>query len=305
MIKYITLIPLFIYCTFSFAQKNDRILRYSFLSKIVDTMEIPTNTPKHGLKGNPTDQEILSSNLDSLNHLRTENNSNISALLTAQTDFDLDIYPMSTVTKLKGYKNGQFDRGFSGIMIGDRWVLTAAHCLRCCPDSYWFQDSLVTYTSYNGDSSFTDWSNVKNAYVYETFANGKKWKDIALLELEKDLGNNTGWLGLRSISNRKDFNQTFFKFSYPADVNLDSSITYTGDEMQYMYLKMKKTGKALIGSVNKAGYGIFGESGCSLLIQENGLFYSVGVLSYSDRYQHYKISTEDIAIIDWIIKKTQ
>ncbi|MFT7158767.1 MAG: hypothetical protein ACI8Q1_003801 [Parvicella sp.] len=301
MTNQITLISVFLYCINSFAQ-YDRILCYSFNSQLVDTIEIPNITPKYEKEGNPVDQEVFSFNLDSINLLLSENSNNISDLLTAETSFDLDLYPISTITKIKGYKNGEFDRGFSGVMIGDRWLLTAAHCLRCCPDSYWFQDSLMAYTGYNGKHSFNSFSNVKNAYVYESFANGKEWKDIAILELEEPIGNKSGWIGIKPITTKKEFNNIFFKFSYPAESNPDSTKKYTGEEMQFMYVKMKKTDKTLMGTVNKSGFGIFGESGCALFKQEDELFYAVGVLTYSERYQHYKISPEDVSILNLIIK---
>jgi hypothetical protein len=300
MIKQITLISVFFYCINSFAQ-DDRVLCYSFNSQLVDTIEIPNLASKHELKGNQVDREVFSFNINSLSLLFSENKSNISDLVSATTEFDLSTYPMSAITKLKGYKNGNFDRGFSGVMIGDRWLLTAAHCLRCCPDSYWFQDSLMAYTGYS-DSLFNGISKVRNAYVYESFANGTEWKDIALLELEEPIGTKSGWIGIKPITSKKEYNDIFFKFSYPAEFNTDSTKKYNGEQMQFMYSKMKKIDKTLIGSVNKNGVGIFGESGCTLFKQEGGLFYTVAILTYSERYQHYKISQDDISLLDWIIK---
>ena len=118
---------------------------------------------------------------------------------------------------------------------------TAAHCLGCCPDSYWFQNSLITYTGYNEWQALTNFSNVQKSYVYESFTNVTEWKDIAILDLEKPIGKKYGEVGINPIPiKEKSLMIVFFKFSYPAETNSDSTLKYTGEQMQIMYAESNK-----------------------------------------------------------------
>jgi len=62
-------------------------------------------------------------------------------------------------------------------------------------------------------------------------------KDVALIKLDKELGNETGWMGI-AFSNDDSFfkNNVFHKFSYPAMVDAhDSTRVYNGDTLYYNY----------------------------------------------------------------------
>jgi hypothetical protein len=145
------------------------------------------------------------------------------------------------------------------------------------PNGDWIQDSITAFSGFNNDSSFLHSSSAQTAYIYEVFANGKKWKDIALLGLKDTLGKVDGWVGLKSISKKELREIQFIEFSYRA-------------ESEKKYMQIDKLSVGLIGVRNKSAFAKFGESGNSIIYSSDLFFYAVGILSYSEQCQHYHIT---------------
>jgi glutamyl endopeptidase len=124
-------------------------------------------------------------------------------------------YPWRTITKLyMTYNNGR-TYVCSGTIIAAKYVLTAGHCVYSRADGGWAKRVEVipglrgTYKPYGSAfatklRSYTNWTSSQNSNY-----------DIALITLDRPIGNTTGWLGYASYPsvNRRVGNIG----GYPAD----------------------------------------------------------------------------------------
>jgi len=130
---------------------------------------------------------------------------------------------------------------------------------------------------------------VKKIFIFENWNMADS--DFSVLELEKSIGDDTGWISIGFESNDSSLlDGVFYKFSYPATTipAIDSNV-YNGDTLYYNY------GIADIATTHRLGVkyanGIPGESGSSLIKIENGKTYaSYGVLSYSGNLNHSRLT---------------
>jgi V8-like Glu-specific endopeptidase len=219
----------------------------------------------------------------------------------AALDYDLNTYPIRTSVKIFYMENDTLKQRCSGSMISSKHLLTAAHCYSQ-NDTFISQfDSLYICPVYN-DGTFNpnfNCSFVQKAYFIKDWTS---LEDIGILELENAIGYTTGWLGIGFNNTGNIFtNEIFYKFSYPsAYIPFIDSIVYNGDTLYYNYGKVQLM-QNYIGVPQLRG--IPGESGSSIIhIQNNQLYTSYGVLSYSNNLQHSKLNNEIFHLFTHIIK---
>ena len=223
----------------------------------------------------------------------TYNNSGFSDLIPAKDLFSINNYPVRTAVKLFQISDDTLRQRCSGTLVANNIVLTAAHCIGW-PDStgeFIFRDSIYVYPAFDDGTERLTFGNslVTNYLIFKSFIERLN-PDIALLQLEKPLGTQTGWVGI-AYNNDDDFfkNSVFHKFSYPGTVDLsDSTRIFNGDTLYYSY--------GTLDIVNNwLGYyiiGIPGQSGSSLLFTDNEEYLSFGTQVWASDSRHLRIKPE-------------
>ncbi len=206
--------------------------------------------------------------------------------------YDINNYPIRTSVKLFSMYEGKLYYICSGSLVGDNFVLTAAHCVSEIDENFLKGDSIFVAPVFNNG----DYSNkFEPSYVNKIFFL-KDWRlgdtDLALLQLEKNIGKSTGWLSIGFDRVDSSFQDgIFFKFSYPGTKGYDSTENYNGSDLYFYYGLSDDVSTYNYGA--KGTYGILGESGSSLIKIKNKLEYTTyGALSFAAHLRHSRMDNE-------------
>lgn len=187
-------------------------------------------------------------------------------------------------------------------------VITACHCVTgssMYDDKNTIKnDSLFVSPIFdNGEkSAYFDCSWVDKIYFFENWQ--FIYNDIAILELENPIGEETGWLSVGFNENDEELlDGIFYKFSYPArPLYPTDEYIYNGDTMYYNYGIADHIEKSGIGILKTSG--IPGESGSSLIKIKNRENYTVyGTLNLSNDLRHTRITNFTYNTIKSILDK--
>jgi len=237
-------------------------------------------------------------------------NSRFSDMQKAENIIKNEQFPASATIKIVGlHGDTTWDR-CSGMMVGDRYVLTAAHCVISEVDGWLEMKAFVPYLYVKpgfdkGRDSKFGIIKVSKMFVFKSYFQGKSKKDIALLELDQSIGEKTGWVNMDfETDKQKAMSTRYINFSYPMDaskVNLQAS--YNGDTMYV------KTGYPDLVSQDYIGIkspGIPGESGSLLLTETDKGMYALGVRNFSEeKFSFYRLKPEDVFAFKSLISSSK
>jgi len=224
------------------------------------------------------------------------NGSNFSRLARATDFFSLSNYPMRTVVRLREHYDDTSHFTTTGMIVAPCFVLTSASGVyEFFTRKFLNFDSLRVSPAFNNGLPQAGLPSalVKKIYLFKKFYDQRGWEDIALLELKKPIGLQTGWTG---IGFNADFNFTagkvYHKFSYPSVPNpANPSMVYNGDTLYYNYGNISESPPWLMVNSPEA-FAIPGQGGSTYMYTDSINYYSVGLCSYSTNYMHYKITRD-------------
>jgi|GEM_PF-3591007 len=208
---------------------------------------------------------------------------------------DLDLFPVSTVVKIKNMRNDTLFDGCTGIVIGPYTVLTMSACLN---DGFftngplWY-DSAIVYPAYDLGlpHPLFDSATSGKYYIFKDWYDGESTGDFCgLIELTKPIGLSTGWVGMGYNTDTAFMNNTVFhSFTYPnvPDV-INPSVQYNGDTLYYRYGELAYTPP----SFDYYSLGVpstHGEGGGPLLWTDNQAWITYGTLVWASQSSHRKI----------------
>lgn len=137
-------------------------------------------------------------------------------------------YPYSAICYME--INGKCGHSWTGtgFMIDPDWMLTAGHCMVCTEHDQW-ADSMTLYFGYRSKSDYLyryngQWSAWANNDLFNTDSFGDN--DYAYVKLYKNVGDTTGWFGMRYGMSDAEYEAEWFNVAGYRNGKIKTSIGY-------------------------------------------------------------------------------
>jgi V8-like Glu-specific endopeptidase len=188
---------------------------------------------------------------------------------------ETELYPWSTVAKvIATFPDGLVAEG-SGAMVGPYQALTAAHVVYDDLHGGWATDVLVLPGYDLGRAPFGSYT-AEEIRAFAGFVDDRDYDyDFALLELDADAGDLTGWLGLAARSDFELLDGLQNTAGYPGDLEDGEGMWYAADYAA----TVDATAIYLNGMLDAAR----GQSGSAVWMREGDARFVVGVVSTETR----------------------
>lgn len=227
--------------------------------------------------------------------------------IVASDFFDLGNYPISTAVKLFDTSGEGLRDLCSGVMISDRHVLSSGHCVFAAYTNNPITRSVEAQIFYDAslDIERTYATKVKKIYFLDGW-NISFGDDIAVFELEENIGMMSGWMSIGFNDDDSYFeNRHMHKLAYPSYNTPFNDYPYNGDTLYYSHGNVDFINTNFLGVVKHLN-GVGGESGSPIFDHIEGeRCIAYGVLTWLGNYSHSRFDRERYYAFSSIITKSE
>jgi len=198
-----------------------------------------------------------------------------------RTVADTSKYPHSAIGLIKIRKSDKSFGHCTGSLVAPQIVLTNAHCLYNARTKTRYSD-VTFYPGYSKEQSPYGQAKIKKVYIADEYINeGNKYYDYAFVVLDKSLGDEAGWLGIRKYVHQKyreqnnlilsGYASNFVENPFKSDIQTTNSETCSSKQ-----LADGKNEKEAVLFTHDCDTGQ-GSSGSPVYIKAKDKFYIVGL----------------------------